>query len=621
MLRRGCQVFQIHPPIVVQTLQEALVTAHLMAGVLGRTVLHRHRYARVWGLGDRKAPTSQTPSLVLMEDDPALPLAYAPFKSSTSATLPASLELISRGAFIPPNFEEDGPHYCVNLGHVLPPSLEDANAGEEQGTSPLLPVSWQRMNHDEGLMDAELKPEVVVLTDAVQLASQPGKLPRALITLKHRFPGALLWAPGVGGPDNIAALARMGVDLVDLARCRQAAAHGVLLTQHGPRMPLEHESTSLESQMYHMMKALDETRAALAQGRLTSMAVGQSLSSPRMVEHLRKHQAFTCEQEGVLSSHVASADQMECFSSHALSDPVVEDWEAFITTQYEAPKPVREVMIFLPCSARKPYRLSKSHSQFLRAIRSTGCHEVMMTSPLGLVPRDLEDVWPAANYDVPVTGDWSLDELARVQRMLTNLVERTGYKRIINHTNMDLTFLNVEVVDTRQGEGATKHEALQRLSQAVCDAVENYELRNQKNSHRLLEHYKSIARKTTLNDAWCEGLSVKGKLPRWRLEKDGVQMAVWSIDRNGFSFSKASIDLLHEHRALREVHLHPDVNWKGDVFSQMVVEYDPAIRKGDDLRVIQSGDCIGLARSLAPGWEWGGTPGTLAKSHQRKKKA
>ena len=49
-------------------------------------------------------------------------------------------------------------------------------------------------------MDTELKPEVVVLTDAVQLASQPGKLPRALITLKHRFPGALLWAPGVGGP-------------------------------------------------------------------------------------------------------------------------------------------------------------------------------------------------------------------------------------------------------------------------------------------------------------------------------------------------------------------------------------------------------------------------------------
>ena len=34
---------------------------------------------------------------------------------------------------MPPNFKEDGPHYSVNLGHVLPPSLEDANAGEEQG--------------------------------------------------------------------------------------------------------------------------------------------------------------------------------------------------------------------------------------------------------------------------------------------------------------------------------------------------------------------------------------------------------------------------------------------------------------------------------------------------------
>ena len=242
-----------------------------------------------------------------------------------------------------------------------------------------------------------------------------------------------------------------------------------------------------------------------------------------------------------------------------------------------------------------------------------------MTSPLGLVPRDLEDVWPAANYDVPVTGDWNEEELKRVRRMLASLVERTGYKRVINHTNLDLSFLNVEVVDTRQGDGATHHDSLQRLQSAVSDAVTAFELRNQKNNLRLLEHFKSIARKSTGNDAWLVDLVVKGKLPRWRLEQHGVQMAVWSIDRNGFSFSKASIDLLHEHEALAEVHLHDDVNWKGDVFAQHVASADQRIKAGDDLRVLQNGACIGLARAVAPGWEWNGTPGTLAKSHQRKK--
>jgi archaeosine synthase len=244
----------------------------------------------------------------------------------------------------------------------------------------------------------------------------------------------------------------------------------------------------------------------------------------------------------------------------------------------------------------------------------------MMTSPLGLVPRDLEDVWPAANYDVPVTGDWSGDELEKVRRMLVSLVKRTGYGRVINHTNLDLSFLDIEVVDTRLGDGATKHEALNRLSEAVRQAVDDFGLRNQKNSNRLLEHYSSIARKTTGNDAWCDGLVVKGKLPRWRLEHKGVQVAVWSIDRNGFSFSKAAIDLLDKHKALRELVLKPEVDWKGDVFAQHVEWSDPNIRSGDDLRVMQSGSCIGLARALAPGWEWSGTPGTLAKSHQRKKR-
>ena len=592
-----------------------------MADALGRTVLHRDRYGRMWGLGDRKSPTAKTPALVLMEDDPALPVDYAPFSSASSTSLPSVLSITSRGAFCPPEFTANGPTYSVNVGHVLPPSLEDANAGEAQGTSSLLPVSWQRMNHDESLTDPSLAPEIVVLTDAVQLASQPGKLPTAVMTLKHRFPGALLWTPGLGGPDNLSVLVSMGVDLFDLARCREASANGVVLSPWGPRLPLEHEATSLEAQAYHMVKALDEVRAAVMSGSLRSLAVQQSQSSPRLVEHLRRHQELVAESEGVLASHMPATTEFACFSPNALTDPLVVDWERFMIEAYEAPAPVRNVMILLPCSARKPYRLSKSHSQFLRAIASTGCHEVMMTSPLGLVPRDLEDVWPAANYDVPVTGDWSSDELGRVRNMLTSLVERVGYKEIINHTDMDLSFLSVDVVNTRQGQGSTNFDALTRLGMAVKDARARYDLKNQKNNLRLKEHFKSIARKVTGTDAWCENLVVRGKLPRWRLELNGTQMAVWSIDRNGFSFSRAAIDLLHQHEALKAVVLHDDVVWKGDMFAQLVKTADPGIRRGDDLRVLQGGHCIGLARAIAAGWEWSGTPGTLAKSHQRKKKS
>ena len=87
-----------------------------MADVLGRTVLHRDRYARMWGLGDRKSPVATTPALVLMDDDLELPLAYAPFRSSSTSTLPSTLSLTSRAAFSPPEFQQPGPHYTVHLG-------------------------------------------------------------------------------------------------------------------------------------------------------------------------------------------------------------------------------------------------------------------------------------------------------------------------------------------------------------------------------------------------------------------------------------------------------------------------------------------------------------------------
>ncbi len=44
-----------------------------------------------------------------------------------------------------------------------------------------------------------------------------------------------------------------------------------------------------------------------------------------------------------------------------------------------------------------------------------------MTSPLGMVPRALEDVYPAAFYDVPVTGHWDETEI----QISTDLVADT----------------------------------------------------------------------------------------------------------------------------------------------------------------------------------------------------
>ena len=52
-----------------------------MTGTIGKVVIARQRFARVWGLGDRKSPVAMTPALVALEGD-EIPIELSPFTSS-----------------------------------------------------------------------------------------------------------------------------------------------------------------------------------------------------------------------------------------------------------------------------------------------------------------------------------------------------------------------------------------------------------------------------------------------------------------------------------------------------------------------------------------------------------
>ncbi len=590
-----------------------------MSQELGRVVFSRDRYARSWSLGDRSNPLVKTPILVQLNGDPELDELLAPFKSFTDDKIPATISLESKLNLSPPDFSQKAPNWQTSIGHVLPPSLEEADAGEPAGIGPLLPISWQRLSHDESLLDPDLKPAIVVLVDAAQLAAQPERLVKAIQVVKNKFPGSLLWAPGIGGPDNAAVLCWFGVDIFDLSRSRMCSSAGAILTVNGPRMPVESmgESSDMSVQIEQWRQSLASIKSHLSSGNLRSLVDKQSLNSPKLVEHLRFHDKICTTQEGLLSSHVDKEKQLDCSSYSSLSDPVIGDWCNFISNSYRAPSGLDKVLILLPCSARKPYRFSKSHGRFIRAINNNSCHEVMVTSPLGLVPRDLEEVWPASHYDIPVTGDWTSDELLRTQNVLSSLLSRHEYKLVINHSSMKLSTGDVELIETRNGQTAGNFDALENLSKVVKDALVKYEVPNRRNNRALMDTFASVSRKQMKNDNWLEGISIRGKPPFWRLELDNKQIALWSIDRRGFSFSKAAIMILHENKSLSKMELKSGLKWKGDIFYSNIESFDSDIKAGNDVIVYQDGLPVGLARAVAPAWEWPITGGRLAKSHQR----
>ena len=590
-----------------------------MANELGRKVIHRYLYARSWALGDRKSPLASTPCLIKLNGDCDLSEQLAPFSAITDDEIPQTLTISANLPLSPPNFKNNSPVLSTKIGHVLPPSLDEADAGESAGKGGLLPISWQRLNHDSSLMNLDTEPSIIVLVDAVQLATQQRKLVDALCVIKNRFPGSLIWTPGLGGPDNLAVLTWFGVDIFDLSRSRQCAASNILLTGSGPRELTENasESAEIESQVVHWELAINEVKSRLADGTLRTLVEQQSLNSPSLVEHLRYHDKVTRGNPNVGISHVAKETILHCNSHASLSNPTVTKWVDFIINEYQVPENLDDILILLPCSARKPYRMSKSHRKFLDAIGNSAFHEVMVTSPLGLVPRDLEEVWPASHYDIPVTGEWSLDEIDRTQKMLESLVGKNHYHTVINHSSMSFVLDGIDYYETRKGLTATSREALNQLRETVSKAKINHEFRNRKHHKILLDNFSSIARYKMENDSWLSNVNIRGKPPFWRIELEGKQIALWSNDRRGFSLAKTSIPLLFEKSSLKKIHLKADVSWKGDIFSNIVESFDSGINSGDDLLVMQNSQAIGLARATASGWEWSTTPGMIAKGHQR----
>ena len=94
-----------------------------------------------------------------------------------------------------------------------------------------------------------------------------------------------------------------------------------------------------------------------------------------------------------------------CSSEESLYRPEAVRWRQ----RMEIMKPLGDTVVLLPCSMKKPYSNSKSHQKFRKLTRSF--QELIVTSPFGICPRELENTFPIQSYDVSTTGSWSSDEI------------------------------------------------------------------------------------------------------------------------------------------------------------------------------------------------------------------
>ncbi|MGC8985741.1 MAG: DUF5591 domain-containing protein [Thermoplasmata archaeon] len=276
-------------------------------------------------------------------------------------------------------------------------------------------------------------------------------------------------------------------------------------------------------------------------------------------------------------------------SSHfeSLFRPDVRRWRERIIQRYRKPGN-EEYLLLIPCSATKPYSRSPSHRYFHSLIEKSGkhVHEVIVTSPLGLVPRELEYTYPAAHYDIPVTGRWYGEEREFTIQMLEDYIKLNRYRGIIAFLPDDLLFLK----DFLDG----------------VDAISIFgNLRSEENQRALLEALSSIgyvreSLAERINSISRFQFGVEFPLDGKRITRRYDEIMIYESDEMYIHFHPMNGKILlgkggAEYIASRNIYTVEidDFTPKGSIFVSGIRSSTEDIREGDEVAVVRNGEVIG----------------------------
>ncbi|MFB6125868.1 MAG: archaeosine synthase subunit alpha [Halolamina sp.] len=293
----------------------------------------------------------------------------------------------------------------------------------------------------------DLGVDAYALADAGGVVGHASAFVDAVLAAKEGVPAdAALYLSGVATPRNVAVLVYAGVDLVDETRARAKGRQGKYLTGDDERfledldeLPCacpacadgvadfgradcaDHNANALAAE-------LRRVRRRIREGRLRDYVEGQARHDQWLTATVRRLD----EQWGYLERHapVIRGAELDAASAETLDRVEIRRFADRVTSRYR--NRFDQPLVLVPCSAGKPYSESQSHRQFRDAIQYRG-HTVSMTSPIGVVPQELELTYPAQQYDSVVTGRWSEKELSFVARVLERYLRRNDYPRVVAH--------------------------------------------------------------------------------------------------------------------------------------------------------------------------------------------
>ncbi|WP_018257519.1 archaeosine synthase subunit alpha [Halomicrobium katesii] len=469
--------------------------------------------------------------------------------------------------------------------------------------------------------------DAYVLSEAAGLVGHAEAFVEAVIETREAIPDdTALMLSGVATPRNVATLVYAGVDLVDRDRAVVRGTQGRYLTTDDayfledldelpcscPACRKPREEFDRQDCVDHNVNALEaelaRVRRRIRDGRLRDYVEGQARQDQWLTATMRRLD----QQYAYLERHtpIYRREEITAATEDTMRRVEIQRFAQRVTERYR-PRFDEQPLVIVPCSARKPYSDSQSHEQYHRAIQFRG-HMASMTSPIGVVPQELELTYPAQHYDSVVTGRWSANEIEFVADVLEGYLDGTDYPEVIVHVPGEGYREICERVEERLDQSFTytveDHPTTADSLANLAGALEGYpkyrKRERQHNTLRAVADYQFGA--GAGDEIFGDTLTAEGTYPQLRAHGErtdggqGEQLAALTQQYGVLGLTIAGArrwvdsDVSVKRVAIDDFVPH------GSVLAPGVVDAADEIRVGDEV-VIEGPSAFGVGRATMPG--------------------
>ncbi|NHJ84844.1 MAG: hypothetical protein FK734_05245 [Asgard group archaeon] len=309
---------------------------------------------------------------------------------------------------------------------------------------------------------------------------------------------------------------------------------------------------------------------------------------------------------------------IKSITSYGHTRPEIKAFQKWVLERYKIKDDKKAIVIF-PCSARKPYSSSKSHMKYHEIIDSIDykkrgyIQELILTSPLGVIPRELELAFPAAHYDIPVTGDWDFEEKEIATNQLVGVLSKITLEdvNVIAHVHDEYVELceaaekklKKNFIYTSKEEKTTSNKSLNQLKNELTNILKS---KPDRSFNYDTERLQAIANyqfglpigEVMFNDSY----QIKGRPPQpYMILQKKERLGVIHPSTGHMTLSMKTAKTLVENKKYY-------ITFEGEklegstLFAVGVVDADPEIRPTDAIVIVdKQNNLLGIGQAILSG--------------------